>query len=774
MTRLVPTKTLLLLIAGAMAMVIAACSEDPEPTNTPTSPPPTNTPVSASEPLSVVASIYPMQYFAERIGGDRVEVETIVRPGVEAHAFELTASDLLTIAEADVVVTNGLSLLPWLDRALESLGDDVSGIVVEAAYAEAALPFVEDGHHDEHGHEDEHGHMEEGEDEHGHGEESSFDGRLLIADLEAQHLSVLDLSTEELDTGAFDIGAPPAAIYPSPTHRYAFVLARGPGEADDGIHIFDGGVYLVEHGDHFDLVREPVSRHPSVVTDERPIHFVNSYGWTAVFADAHGHAYLYNEEEITGTQGDYQPIVFETGDTQHGAALAISPDRFIVTTVNPDYPENTDSTLPVGVEVRNLAGDVVYDASNGSCPGMHGETHNEEGAIFGCVGGVLFLHPEGGSYHHEFIDNPPEMREESRIGSFFGHHHLHHFFGRASYFDGQGFADDGIWLIDPEAGEFRQVFSEPVAAGAVGGHAERLYLLTTEGELHVLDAHDGDEIAHVHLMEPGEGRPRLIIVGETMFLTNPDHGEIISVDLDHLEVEEVWDVGGSPTGIAFVGILGEGEDHEEHGHEDEDEHGHEDEDEHGHEDEDEHGHMEGDDHGHGEFDPHFWLDPLRAVTQAERIAEALIEADPEGADVYRANLATLSSDLRALHSEFEAGLSSCVHREFVTSHSAYGYLAEAYGLEQVGIAGLSPEAEPSPQRLASIADRIKDLGITAVLLEPVLSGENERALASETGAGIYQIHAIESVTQAELDEHRDYFGLMRDNLKSLRAAMECS
>ncbi|MYB84099.1 MAG: zinc ABC transporter substrate-binding protein, partial [Chloroflexi bacterium] len=181
-----------------------------------------------------------------------------------------------------------------------------------------------------------------------------------------------------------------------------------------------------------------------------------------------------------------------------------------------------------------------------------------------------------------------------------------------------------------------------------------------------------------------------------------------------------------------------------------------------------------DDHGHGEFDPHFWLDPLLAITQAERIAEALIEADPEGADVYRANLATLSSELRALHAEFEAGLSSCVHREFVTSHAAYGYLAAAYGLEQVPIAGLSPEAEPSPQRLAAIADRIKDLGITAVLLEPVLSGENERTLADETGAGIYQIHAIESVTQTELDEHRDYLGLMRDNLKSLRAAMECS
>ena len=211
----------------------------------------------------------------------------------------------------------------------------------------------------------------------------------------------------------------------------------------------------------------------------------------------------------------------------------------------------------------------------------------------------------------------------------------------------------------------------------------------------------------------------------------------------------------------------EGEHHDEDEEEEEGEHHDEDEEDHGDEE-------EGHDHGHGELDPHFWLDPLRAITQAERIAGALIEADPAGADTYRTNLAALSSELRALHAEFETGLSSCVHDEFVTSHAAYGYLALAYGLEQVSVSGLSPGFDPSPQRLAGIADRINDLGIEAVLVEPVLSGANEQVLADETGAGIYQIHPMDGVTQDELDEHGDYFGLMRDNLNSLRAAMECS
>ena len=180
------------------------------------------------------------------------------------------------------------------------------------------------------------------------------------------------------------------------------------------------------------------------------------------------------------------------------------------------------------------------------------------------------------------------------------------------------------------------------------------------------------------------------------------------------------------------------------------------------------------DHGHGKIDPHFWLDPLRAITQAERIAEALVEADPTGADLYRANLASLTGELRALHAEFESGLSSCAHREFITSHAAYGYLALAYDLEQVAVSGLSPGVEPSAQRLASIVDRINELGIDAVLIEPVLSGSNEQVLASETGAGIYQIHPLDGVTLDELAEHGDYFSLMRDSLNSLRAAMDCS
>ncbi len=199
-------------------------------------------------------------------------------------------------------------------------------------------------------------------------------------------------------------------------------------------------------------------------------------------------------------------------------------------------------------------------------------------------------------------------------------------------------------------------------------------------------------------------------------------------------------------------------------------HGHEDE---GHAHEGEGHEEEGEGHAH-ELDPHMWLDPVLAVVQVERIRDALINADADNADVFRENAAALINELNELHAEFSQALANCRHDHFVTSHAAYGYLAARYAVEQIPIAGLSPEAEPSPQQLAEITDRVIDLGLGYVLVEPVLAGTLEETIQRETGIELIPIHAIESVTPAELEAHDDYFGLMRDNLASLKLALECA
>lgn len=218
----------------------------------------------------------------------------------------------------------------------------------------------------------------------------------------------------------------------------------------------------------------------------------------------------------------------------------------------------------------------------------------------------------------------------------------------------------------------------------------------------------------------------------------------------------------------------EGQDHEEEGKEaDHGEEGKEDDHEEGKEED--HG-EEGEegDHGGEELDPHMWLDPVLAVVQVERIRDALIQADDGNSDTYRANASEVIDELNALHAEFTEGLADCRHDHFVTSHAAYAYLAARYQAEQIPVTGLSPEAEPSPRQLAAITDRVTELGLGYVLVEPVLSGGLEDTIAREAGIELIPFHAIGSVTAAELESHGDYFGLMRNNLASLKLALECA
>ena len=173
-------------------------------------------------------------------------------------------------------------------------------------------------------------------------------------------------------------------------------------------------------------------------------------------------------------------------------------------------------------------------------------------------------------------------------------------------------------------------------------------------------------------------------------------------------------------------------------------------------------------------DPHVWLDPQQAVQQAERVLEALVALDGDGSDAYKANAAALIGELNALDAAYVSGLASCQHTQFVTTHAAYGHLAARYGLTQVAITGISPEAEPSARDLAEVIERVDELDLRYVMVEPSLSSRLAETVAAESDLSLLKIHELGSVTQAELDEHHDYFGLMRANLDSLTTALECA
>jgi zinc transport system substrate-binding protein len=164
-------------------------------------------------------------------------------------------------------------------------------------------------------------------------------------------------------------------------------------------------------------------------------------------------------------------------------------------------------------------------------------------------------------------------------------------------------------------------------------------------------------------------------------------------------------------------------------------------------------------------DPHVWLDPVRYARIVTRIGEAL------GAPAATERLA---ERLRELDAEYGRGLAHCARHELVTSHKAFGYLADRYGLEQVAITGLSPEAEPDPGRLQDVVDLVRERGVTTIYFETLVSPRIAETVAAETGAETATLDPIEGLTEEEVARGDDYLSLMRDNLAALRKGLGCS
>ncbi len=191
----------------------------------------------------------------------------------------------------------------------------------------------------------------------------------------------------------------------------------------------------------------------------------------------------------------------------------------------------------------------------------------------------------------------------------------------------------------------------------------------------------------------------------------------------------------------------------------------------GHEDEhaDEE-HSEDDGHDHGDTDPHFWQDPLLMADMADAVAEGLAEVDADGAATYRANAEDLRAELEDLDAELTEGLAGCERDTVVVSHEAFGYL-ERYGVHFEGIAGLTPDAEPTPAVLAELEALIASEGITTVFSERLASPAMAESLASDTGVETAVLDPIEG--PGDGDGATDYVALMQQNLAALQQANGC-
>jgi zinc transport system substrate-binding protein len=174
-----------------------------------------------------------------------------------------------------------------------------------------------------------------------------------------------------------------------------------------------------------------------------------------------------------------------------------------------------------------------------------------------------------------------------------------------------------------------------------------------------------------------------------------------------------------------------------------------------------------------EGDPHVWLDPELMDRMTVRVQAALTRADPDGRSEYATRARGLRDRLARLDDRYRTGLGDCERNVLVVSHASFLYLASRYDLEQEAIAGASPEAEPSPSRLADLTTLIREAGVTTIFTEPLAPEGPAQTLARETGTRTAVLDPIEGPTAGSGSSRRTYLQLMDANLPVLRSGLGC-
>ena len=186
-------------------------------------------------------------------------------------------------------------------------------------------------------------------------------------------------------------------------------------------------------------------------------------------------------------------------------------------------------------------------------------------------------------------------------------------------------------------------------------------------------------------------------------------------------------------------------------------------------------HEAGEEHGHGNWDPHIWLDLGNARKMVDTIAGAFARKDPANRQLYLDRAREYNGRLKALDEDFQKSLAGCKSHTIISGgHFAFGYFARRYGLDHVSpYSGVSPDAEPTPKKIAELIETIKKLGATSIFYEENIEPRVARIIREETGARLLLLHGAHNVTRDELAGGATYLSIMEGNLKRLKEGLEC-
>jgi zinc transport system substrate-binding protein len=180
--------------------------------------------------------------------------------------------------------------------------------------------------------------------------------------------------------------------------------------------------------------------------------------------------------------------------------------------------------------------------------------------------------------------------------------------------------------------------------------------------------------------------------------------------------------------------------------------------------------------GHAErrFDPHLWLDFSLDQKIVDSIAGLLAAMDPAQPSFYRGRADAYKRELAEMDQAYRKNLSGCRRRQIIIGgHSAFGYLANRYDFEQVALYGLSPNAEPTPKKLAAVIEAARQHGAKYIFFEAFVNPKLAQVLAKEAGLGTLVLHPGHNLTREQLSQNIGFLDLMKRNLENLTRGLEC-
>ncbi len=295
----------------------------------------------------------------------------------------------------------------------------------------------------------------------------------------------------------------------------------------------------------------------------------------------------------------------------------------------------------------------------------------------------------------------------------------------------------------------------------VGEKKAKLTIYTTIYPLQYFTERIGGDLIEVEtIVPPGSDAHSIEITPKTMasvaesdaFIHTGTGLEGFADSVAEALENETVSIFNATENVNFIGSEeGEEKDHEEHADHEEEQSGHSE-----HE---------------SDIDPHVWIDPGRSIKIAENIMNTLIELEPNNKSDFESNFSKLKVKLEELDAEFKTMVSETKTKSFVVSHSAYGYWEDAHGLEQIGISGFSPTDEPSQKQLTKLIKLVEDNNIQYIYFEPNLANKVAEMVKNETGTETLILHNLESLSNEDLENKKDYFVLMRENIKALETGL---